>query len=166
MKKKNITTYLEILDRDLINVKVCEDPQFRVDECVVDQWQLNKFLYQYVGGPWQWKGRLTHTEQQWSEFATNPKMRTWVAYHCGNVAGYYELIKDDERNVEIKHLGMMPDFIGKGLGGPMLSHAILSGFDWDAKRVWLHTCTMDHEYAKANYLSRGMKVYKVETEEE
>lgn len=166
MKKSNTTTYLEISDRAMVNIKVCEDPQFRVDECIVNQWPLNKFLYQYVGGQWQWKDRLSHTDQQWSEYVGNPNLRTWIAYHCGNIAGYYELVKDDESNVEIRYFGLAPEFFGKGLGGPMLSHAILSGFDWDAKRVWVHTYTLDHEHAKANYLSRGMKVYKEEIEKE
>ena len=166
MKEKGITYYLEILDMDSVNIVACDDPQFRVGECVVDQWQLNKFLYQHIGGPWDWTDRLQHTDKQWSDYVQNPNMRTWVAYHCGNIAGYYELIKDDESNVEIKYFGLAPEFLGKGLGGPMLSQAILSGFDWDAKRVWVHTCTLDHEYAKANYVSRGMKVYKEEIKEE
>ena len=165
MKKEVTTTYLEILDRDSINIKVCEDPMFRIDECIVKQWQLNRFLYQHIGGQWQWKDRLSHTDQQWRKYVENPDMRTWVAFHCGNIAGYYELIRDEKKNVEIKHFGLTPEFMGKGLGGCLLSHAIESGFDWNAKRVWVHTCTLDHEYAKANYLSRGMNIYKEETEE-
>jgi len=36
------------------------------------------------------------------------------------------------------------------------------GFSMEASRVWLHTCSLDHPYALANYKARGMKVYKVE----
>jgi len=165
MKKEVTTTYLEILDRDSINVKACDDPQFRIDECTVDQWQFNKFLYQYIGEPWQWKDKLSYAPQQWIEYVQDPNVRTWVAYYCGSIAGYYELVKDEEKNVEIRYLGLTRDFIGKGLGAAMLTAAIQSGFDWDAKRVWVHTCTLDHENAKTNYLSRGMRIYKEETEE-
>ena len=164
MKQIVTTTYLEILDKIELNTKVCRDPNFRIDECIVKQWPLNKFLYQYVGGQWEWKDRLSYTDQQWMDYAYNPNLRTWVAFHCGNIAGYYELVKDGQ-NVEIQYFGLTDDFIGKGLGGPLLTHAIESGFDWDAKRVWVHTCTLDHEYAIANYISRGMRVYKEETEE-
>ena len=31
------------------------------------------------------------------------------------------------------------------------------------KRVWVHTCTLDHKNALKNYLARGMKIYKKET---
>jgi hypothetical protein len=30
-------------------------------------------------------------------------------------------------------------------------------------RVWVHTCTLDHDAALANYKARGMVVYKTET---
>ena len=30
------------------------------------------------------------------------------------------------------------------------------------KRVWVHTCNLDHPKALANYQARGMVVYKVE----
>jgi len=164
MKKEVITTYLEICDRDSINAKISDDSQFRIGECTAGQWQFNKFLYKYVGGPWQWKEKLSFTAQQWIEYVQNPNVRTWVAYQCGSIAGYYELVKDEENDVEIRYFGMTPEFIGKGFGGAMLTAAIRSGFDWQAKRVWVHTCTLDHENAKANYISRGMRVYKEETE--
>ena len=32
----------------------------------------------------------------------------------------------------------------------------------DIKRVWVHTCTLDHKNAIKNYLARGMKIYKKE----
>ena len=33
----------------------------------------------------------------------------------------------------------------------------------NSKRVWLHTCTLDHKNALKNYLNRGMKIFKEET---
>ena len=33
----------------------------------------------------------------------------------------------------------------------------------DVKRIWVHTCTLDHDNALKNYLARGMKIYKKET---
>jgi hypothetical protein len=31
-------------------------------------------------------------------------------------------------------------------------------------RVWVHTCTLDHPGALANYQARGFAIYKVEHE--
>ena len=50
----------------------------------------------------------------------------------------------------------------KKLGSYLLSEAIKKSFEKNTKRVWVHTCTLDHKHALNNYLSRGMKVYKTE----
>ena len=49
-------------------------------------------------------------------------------------------------------------------GGYLLSAAIKKSFEKkDIKRVWVHTCTLDHKNAIKNYIARGMKIYKKET---
>jgi len=53
-----------------------------------------------------------------------------------------------------------------GFGGYLLTHAIRSAWDSGATRVWVHTCTLDHPSALANYVARGMKVYRTETEQQ
>ena len=55
------------------------------------------------------------------------------------------------------------EYFGKKLGGYLLSEAIKNSFNQGAKRVWVHTCSLDHENALKNYLARGMKVFKTET---
>ena len=35
-------------------------------------------------------------------------------------------------------------------------------FEMGAKRVWVHTCSLDHRNALNNYLARGMKIFKTE----
>ena len=49
------------------------------------------------------------------------------------------------------------------MGGFLLSEAIKICFNLNSKRVWVHTCTLDHKHALKNYLSRGMKIFKEET---
>ena len=36
-------------------------------------------------------------------------------------------------------------------------------FQNHTKRVWVHTCSLDHKNAFKNYISRGMKIYKTES---
>ena len=45
----------------------------------------------------------------------------------------------------------------------MLSEAIRLGFLEKVKRVWVHTCSLDHPNAILNYQARGMKIFKNET---
>ena len=81
-----------------------------------------------------------------------------------NIAGFFELIcHKDKSEVEIAYFGLLKDYMDKKLGGYMLTEAIKISFSYHVKRVWVHTCSLDHENALKNYLSRGMKIYNTET---
>ena len=44
----------------------------------------------------------------------------------------------------------------------LLEDAIARAWVGGGKRVWLHTCTLDHPKALSNYLARGFEVFKEE----
>ena len=133
-------------------------------ECELKQFQFNRFLYELVGQAWNWTDKLSWTDAQWKAYAHSPDLRTWVAYFRGIPAGYYELQCQLNRDVEIAYFGLAPEFIGQGFGGYLLTHAIRSAWNIPGtRRVWVHTCNLDHPGALNNYQARGMKIYKVET---
>lgn len=159
-----VTTYLEMTSRDQLRPKDASDSRFRVVEASVDQWQFNRFLYSFVGKQWSWTDKEPWTDEQWSSYVEDDALRTFVAYYGGSPVGYFELQQQDGGDVEIIYFGVGPGFIGKGFGGYLLTCAIESAWDWDGtKRVWVHTCSLDHPAALENYKSRGMTVYKTET---
>lgn len=80
----------------------------------------------------------------------------------GESAGYFELQRHDDGSVEIDYFGLIPKFIGRGLGGPMLTRAVQEAWGMRAKRVWLHTCTLDSPRALPGYKARGFREYKTE----
>jgi GNAT superfamily N-acetyltransferase len=83
-----------------------------------------------------------------------------VAYHQGAIAGYYELLRDADGAVEILYFGLAEAFFGQGFGGPLLTHALQSAWTWPGTtRVWVHTCSLDHPSALANYQARGLQIY-------
>ena len=134
-------------------------------ECEIKQFQFNRFLYQLVGNDWEWIDKNAWTDAQWRDYAESDCLRTWVGYHRGSPAGYYELQQQSDGNVEIAYFGLASKFIGQGFGGYLLSQAIKSAWGWQGtRRVWVHTCTRDHPSALPNYKARGLVVYKVETE--
>jgi ribosomal protein S18 acetylase RimI-like enzyme len=63
----------------------------------------------------------------------------------------------------MKFIGLMPQYIGRGYGGALLSHAVEEGWKYDTTRLWLHTCDLDSEAALNNYISRGFNVYREES---
>ena len=163
MIASNVTTFfLEMKSVHELNSKPLPEI-LSVVECEEPQYQLNRFLYQLVGADWEWGDRDSWVDDQWRALVESDCHRTWVAYYRGSIAGYYELYRPDGVNTEILYFGLAPGAIGKGFGGPLLSHAIKSAWDWSGtQRVWVHTCTLDHPNALANYLARGFEMYREE----
>jgi GNAT superfamily N-acetyltransferase len=159
------TYYLQMKSASLLHDKT-DSKGLKVFECKIKQFQFNRFLYQLVGNDWEWVDKNAWTDAQWREYAENDNLRTWVGYHRGSPAGYYELQQQSDGNVEIAYFGLASKFIGRGFGGYLLSQAIKSAWGWQGtRRVWVHTCTLDHPSALPNYKARGLMVYKVETEQ-
>ena len=67
--------------------------------------------------------------------------------------------------MEIAYFGLLPQFVGRGLGGALLTATIERAWQLKPRRVWVHTCTLDHPSALANYQARGFRIYKHETED-
>jgi len=81
-----------------------------------------------------------------------------------DLCGYFELIYHTDKNeFEIAYFGLLKEYHNKKLGSFLLSFAIKKCFEKNIDRVWVHTCSLDHDNALKNYLSRGMKIYKQET---
>jgi len=158
------TTYLEMRSPDELLPKRLADERFWIGEATVPQWQFNRFLYLTVGAPWAWTDKRDWSGEQWRGHVESGRLRTFVGYYDGSPAGYHELRQDDGGGVEIAYFGLLPAFIGRGFGGALLTHALNEAWRMEPTRVWVHTCTLDHPAALANYQARGMKIYRVETQ--
>ena len=164
MNKKVDRNYLEIqsLD-DLVGSKNPSD-EFIIELIDPPDFQLNKFFYKNVGKKHHWVDRLVWTENQWCQYTSDEKVKTYVLKKKEDLAGYFELIEHkDKEEVEIAYLGLLEEYHNQKLGSYLLSLAIKFSFLNDPKRVWVHTCSLDHENALKNYIARGMKIFKKET---
>jgi GNAT superfamily N-acetyltransferase len=97
-----------------------------------------------------------------------------VAHDQGRPAGYVELDPQPSGQVEIAYFGLLPDYIGKGIGGHLLATGAARAWDlarrWDGReptrRVWVHTCSLDGPAALPNYQARGFTIYETVTDTE
>jgi ribosomal protein S18 acetylase RimI-like enzyme len=154
--------YLEMHDRGDLCAKD-GPPSFAVSMLAEPSPDSNRQFYQQVGGDWEWTDRLKWSDEEWVEHVNRPDLITSVVTVEGQSAGYFELLTQEAGDVEIVQLGLLPEYIGRGLGGALVTAAIESAWAiTGAHRVWLHTCTRDHESALENYKRRGFKVYKTE----
>ena len=155
--------YLHLLSRnDLIpsnckekNLEVILEKEPTVDFC--------KFLYKEVGRDFFWRDRLKWGDQDWLNYISNDFFKLYILKKNNELAGYYELLYDPKiPSMEIPYFGIFKEFFGKGIGGYLLTDAILTSFNQKINRVCVHTCTLDHANALKNYLARGMKIFKTE----
>ncbi len=123
---------------------------------------LPRFLYKEIGKNYYWRDRLAWDDKDWLNLITQNNYQLYVLYNQSHLAGYYEILVDNDLNFEIAYLGIFKEFFGKKIGAYLLAHAIENCFIQGAKRVWVHTCTLDHPNALKNYLARGMTIFKTE----
>ena len=125
--------------------------------------QLNKFFYKNIGKKHKWVDRLIWNEQQWIDYVSSDKVKTYVLKNKDNLVGFFELIFHfEKKEVEIAYFGILEEYQNKKLGSFLLSEAIKRSFDENVNRVWLHTCSLDHKNALNNYIARGMRIFKSE----
>jgi ribosomal protein S18 acetylase RimI-like enzyme len=159
MCAKAKTTYiLEMLSRDELRPKYSNLPDLRIDRMESACPEFNKFLHTVVGHDYRWGGRSAWNKDDWYKHVNRDGMETWVAYLSGTPAGYFELEHDPGGDVHILTFGLLPQFIGKGLGGHLLTRAVERAFEMGAKRLLLGTCSHDHPHALKNYLARGFRI--------
>tara|TARA_B100000965_G_C19556706_1_gene742602 strand:+ start:284 stop:787 length:504 start_codon:yes stop_codon:yes gene_type:complete len=125
--------------------------------------QLNKFFYKQIGKKHKWLDRLVWNDKAWNDYLSTNGVNTYILKEKEDLIGYFEQIFSKKNlDCEIAYFGILEEYIGKNLGGYLLSEAIKKSFEIGAKRVWVHTCSLDHKHALNNYLSRGMKVFQTE----
>ena len=164
MKKEIERNYLEINSLEDLNETNILSENYSIKLVEPRDFQLNKFFYKNVGKNHHWIDRLIWTDQQWSNYTSDNKVKTYILKNKDDLAGYFELIfHKDKKEVEIAYLGLLEEYYNKKLGSYLLSAAIRNSFSDKIKRVWVHTCSLDHQNALNNYLSRGMKIFKKET---
>ena len=163
-----VTTYLEMRSPNELRKPARElsAEQLEVRELIAPNWSFNREMYFKVGEPWRWIDKRPWTDEQWRDYATDPNLRTYAGYANGKLAGYYELHRSPEDGTEIAYFGLLPEFVGRGIGSALLTSAVENAWRWEPapSRVWVHTCNRDHPHALANYAARGFEIYKIERE--
>lgn len=167
------TWYLEQASPD--DLIPARPAQVQIVRAEVASPELSRYLYLAVGGDHLWTDRLGWTYDEWLTWLDRPGVETWIAWDRGTPAGYIEFDPQPGGVVEIICFGLLPAFIGKGIGGHLLTEGTARAWDLADRhpgrekttRVWLHTSSLDGPSAIPNYTRRGFRVYdtKVATED-
>ncbi len=156
-------TYLELKEPSQLHPAVCPDPRARIERVEGCPVSFFRYLYLEVGRAYHWRDRLPWTDAQIQARLDDRTVALHLLSVSGAPAGYFELQRLDDGSVEIVYFGLLPEFLGRGLGKYLLTEAVRVAWSLSARRVWLHTCSLDDPAALPNYLARGFKPFKSET---
>ncbi|MGD9905667.1 MAG: GNAT family N-acetyltransferase [Vicinamibacterales bacterium] len=120
-------------------------------------------LYHGVGAAYHWVDRAAWSDDDIRAHLAQPGVEVWTAHLEDRLAGYFELRTWPDGSVEVAYFGLLPGFIGRGVGGALLTETLRTAWQRQPTRVWLHTSSLDHPAALANYRARGLDVTHVET---
>lgn len=121
-------------------------------------------LFHRIGDPWLWYGRLLQPRPAIAQLIRAPYYGVWRLWSGGRVAGLGELDRSNRADVKLEYFGLVPEYIGNGLGGWFLRSLVAEAWRGPVERVWLHTCTEDHPDAIDIYRRIGFRVYHREAE--
>ena len=164
-------TYLQLQDRGQFRAAFGAFPDVTITRARRPQPALYRMCYRTVGEAFHWRDRWDWTDQQIAAHLADPAIGLFVAARKtakkeAELAGWYELRRAPEDNsVEIAYFGIVRAEFGHGFGKHLLSSAVRDAWALGPKRVWLHTCTLDHPNALPNYIARGFTPYRTETYE-
>jgi GNAT superfamily N-acetyltransferase len=122
-----------------------------------------RYLYDRVGEPWLWYERRLMSDERLAVVVQDPEVELQILHVAGVPAGYAELDCRATGEIELAYFGLMPGFIGHGLGSYFLAWAVNRAWDRDPRRLWVHTCSLDHPRALATYVAVGFTEYARET---
>jgi RimJ/RimL family protein N-acetyltransferase len=155
-------TYLEMASPDQLLPGRAPPAEVTISSVDAAALALIRSTHDRIATPHHWAS-LEWSEQQWSDLLSRPGVRSWIARTGTDVIGLVQLEIHSRRDIEIIKFGLVPEFVGRGFGGHLLTLA--TRLAWDVKgvdRVWLHTSSFDHPHALSNYLKRGFRPFRVE----
>lgn len=126
-----------------------------------------RYLYDRIGEDWTWWERRLLGDAELEAIIQNPKVEIYVLYVNGVPAGYFEIDRRNPRSVDLAYFGLLPEFVGRGLGAYFLTEAIETAWSSEPERVTVNTNSLDHPraltlYQRLGFLPIGQKDMKID----
>lgn len=158
-------TYLEITDGSFERKKTVVSGSHFIEKITKPSYEFYIYLYDRAGATYNWTARKLMPKEELLKSIHDEQVEIFALIYEGKIAGYVELDFREEAQAEVAYFGIFPEFQGLRLGPLLLNWA--TDYAWSKqgfKRLWVHTCTLDHPKALSVYQRAGFKTYKTETE--
>jgi len=161
----SVITYLEMTERPTSPTPALPAQKIALLRAENPTLSYYRYLYNSVGEDWYWWERRAFSDEELGKIIHDEKVEIYTLFVGGVPAGYGELDRRQEGDgdIEVAYFGLLPDFIGMGLGGYFLRWLIDQAWTYSPKRLFVHTCTEDHPAAIHNYQRHGFVPYNQES---
>lgn len=155
---KTKTTYMQMFTPPRARV-AAPRPDIRIAK--LDKPSLDDYrrLYRGVGSQLNWVDRLVMKDDELLAILHHADVDVFVLTDPDGPLGYAELDRRVPGEIELAYFGLFPKAIGQGLGKYLLNHVLHLAWSHAPRRVWVHTCDLDHPAAIPNYEKAGFVVY-------
>ncbi len=120
-----------------------------------------RFLYNGVGEHWLWHERRSIADAALAAILDDPGTELLVLVANGRIAGFAELDRRPDPNVKLAYFGLLPRYLGHGLGPWLLAHAIYHAWsEPPPRRLLVNTTNFDHPAALKLYHRAGFFAVK------
>ena len=121
-------------------------------------------LFRRIGEPYLWFSRLELGDEALDQIVADPRVEIYVLARDGEEIGFVELDFRTEGECEIAFFGLADSSTGCGNGRRLMNRALELAWSHPIRRLWLHTCSLDHPDALPFYLRSGFRAYKRQIE--
>lgn len=119
-----------------------------------------RYLYGAVGADWNWYERRLLADEALAAILHDDRVEVFVLHVRGTPAGYAELDRRVEGEVEVAYFGLIREYVGRGFGSWFLHRTLARAWSYRPRRVWLDTCSLDHPRALSVYERAGLEAYR------
>lgn len=161
----NVTTwFLEMQGPSDLRVAPPPARPHRIERVEQPSAAYARYLYATVGRGWHWTERLVWSKARWDAHLSRPELSLITLQVGAEPSGFCELHQQADGDVQLVYFGLVLAVSGAGFGGHLLSRVVQLAWALPgARRIWVHTCTLDAPAALPNYRARGFTCFKTET---
>ena len=121
-------------------------------------------LHRRVGEEWLWFSRLHMNDTELAAIIQGRGIEVYALVVNGSDEGLLELDFREPSQCELVYFGVTGGLIGTGAARFLMNRALELAWSRDVRRVWVHTCTLDHPSALGFYQRSGFVPFRRQIE--
>jgi GNAT superfamily N-acetyltransferase len=157
-----VVTHLEMTERPALRRDPLGDWTLRRQERPELDWFRD--LYQRVGEDWLWFSRAQMPDAELAAIVQSPLVEIYALLQGRREEGLVELDFREAGQCELVSFGVTAQLIGSGAGRWLMNRTLELAWSRPVRRVWVHTCTLDHPAALAFYQRSGFRPFRRQIE--